>query len=96
MDPNFPASPHWDRAENKESLLFHSVTFAWRLEGHFGLLTRKSLIAVQSKVEDYKPNSNLHLGGVNCDQVASFAVLRGAKCWVTSQDAHLIHILTWP
>lgn len=28
MDLNFPASRHWDRAENKERLLFHSVTFA--------------------------------------------------------------------
>jgi len=71
MDPNFAASRHWDRAESKERLLFHSVTFA----GATGRPSRlvdwevTLLVAVQSKVEDCRPNNNFHLGGVNCDQV---------------------------
>ena len=56
------------QAESKD-ILFHSVTVAEAPEGHLVLVTGKPLlVAVESKVEDYRPNSNLHLGGVDCDR----------------------------
>jgi hypothetical protein len=71
MDPKFPASRNWDRAESKERLLFHSVTFAEATGRPSRLVDREATLlgAAQYEVEGCGPNSNLHLGGVNCDHV---------------------------